>query len=250
MQNDIKTSQSQGEPASLWSTQSGGRPKIWRAPQDMYCASAAEGRLRGWRAPLGWRAPETNGHLSCSGAPLDWRAPQRLDGASEDGRRFKATGRRCFFDAADDGVARGVWAAADGAVCVWGGVYKLCSELPPVLLTCRRPYQAAAALQAAALRLAVPALHTYLCMYTGCPKFCNIHFSADAPVANANITPLAFHMLRVEDISAHPNQSQLLPRGMANLVWGVRCLTLCQSQKWRSPESEPCKKRYICVRSG
>ena len=63
-------------------------------------------------------------------------------------------------------------------------------------------------------------------------KFCNItFFTVYVPVAKANITPSAFHMLRVEDIAAHPNQSHLLPRGMTDLVWGVRCLTLCQSQK-------------------
>ena len=63
-------------------------------------------------------------------------------------------------------------------------------------------------------------------------KFCNItFFTVYVPVAKANIAPSNFHMLRVEDIGAHPNESQLLPRGMTDLVWDVRCRTVCQSQK-------------------
>ena len=62
-------------------------------------------------------------------------------------------------------------------------------------------------------------------------KFWNItFFTIFVPVAKANITPSAFHMLRVEDIAVHPNQSQLLPRGMFNLVWDVHFLTLGKSQ--------------------
>ena len=35
---------------------------------------------------------------------------------------------------------------------------------------------------------------------------------------------------RAEDIAAHPNQLQLLPRVVSNRVWRVRFLTLGQSQ--------------------
>ena len=44
-------------------------------------------------------------------------------------------------------------------------------------------------------------------------------------MAEANFTPSTFCLLRVEDIAVHLNQSQLLPRVMTNLVWGIRFLT-------------------------
>ena len=62
-------------------------------------------------------------------------------------------------------------------------------------------------------------------------------------MAKANITPSASHMLREEDIAAHPNQSQLLPRGMSNLVWDVHFLTLGKLHElkvtgnWTCPET-------------
>ena len=44
----------------LVASESGGRPKIWKAPQDMYCDSAAEGRLwpGGRLRPAGTSAAE------------------------------------------------------------------------------------------------------------------------------------------------------------------------------------------------
>ena len=88
------------------------------APQRLEGASGLEGASDQRVSLLLRGASRLEGASETGWRFRGWKAPQKLEGFSEDGGRFKATGRRCFFDAADDGVARGVWAASDGAVCL------------------------------------------------------------------------------------------------------------------------------------
>ena len=86
-------------------------------------------------------------------------------------------------------------------------------------------------------------------MYRVSRKFRNIRFlTLYVSTAKANVTPAVFHLSRVEKATAYPNHWRLLPRGLTDLVWDVRCLTLGQWQIWRWPDGWRGERRCASVR--